>query len=64
MYEFGDHGNIVVVSSFMTRAPTDTVYFSIDDGRCFNKVQLEEAVYVENIRYGWVGGRVDVCVGG
>lgn len=50
MYEFGDHGNIVVVSSFMTQAPTDKVFFSIDDGRCFNTVELDEAIYVENIR--------------
>lgn len=50
IYEFGDHGNVLVLASFMTAAPADRVFFSIDDGRCWNTVMLEEALMIENIR--------------
>lgn len=50
IYEVGDWGGIIIMTSHMTTAPADEVYFSLDSGGCWYTVQLEEAINVQNIR--------------
>ncbi|KAK9828958.1 hypothetical protein WJX72_003046 [[Myrmecia] bisecta] len=50
IYEFGDHGDLLVMASHQVEAPTDVIHFSLDQGRCWNMIALEEAIDVVNIR--------------
>lgn len=50
IYEFGDHGAVIVMGQHLTEGPTDTVYFSVDQGHCWSKVKLAEPIDIQNIR--------------
>lgn len=52
IYEFGDHGGIIVMSKHETTGPTDIISFSLDEGLCWHNITLSEAIDVQNIRYG------------
>lgn len=53
IYEFGDHGGIVVMAPHGTERPASNISFSLDEGRCWQTVQLAEAIDVSNIRSGF-----------
>jgi hypothetical protein len=48
-----DWGGVVVMAQHELSGPAPEVLFSVDYGRCWRKVPLENAITVENIR--WVG---------
>lgn len=50
IYEIGNKGGIVVMAAHRSEGPTDTVFFSLDEGACFHKVKLPEPILVDNIR--------------
>lgn len=50
IYEFGNNGGLVVMAPHKAEGPTDLVYFSPDNGACWHKVQLPEALTIDNIR--------------
>ena len=51
VYEFADHGALLVLASHASEGPTDTVHFSVDEGRCWKTIHLEDgAIKVHNIR--------------
>ena len=51
IYEYGDHGGLVVMGRHRNEGvPTDTLYYSYDQGLCWHSVKLGEAMYLENIR--------------
>ncbi|KAL3138147.1 hypothetical protein ABBQ38_005375 [Trebouxia sp. C0009 RCD-2024] len=50
IYEFGDHGSIILTARYQTEEPADSVAFSFDGGSCWNTIQLATALDVQNIR--------------
>ncbi len=50
IYEFGDHGGIIVIAPHGTERPASNISFSLDEGRCWQTVHLAEAIDVANIR--------------
>lgn len=50
IYEFGNSGGIIAMAPHKVEGPTDTVYVSPDQGGCWHKVALPEAISVDNIR--------------
>ena len=51
IFEYGDFGGILVMALHMSDGPTDKVFFSVDEGMCWNSVALENAIHVQNIRH-------------
>ncbi len=52
IYEFGDHGGLLLMAPHEIEAPATAVHFSMDEGACWHTIQLEEAIDVQNIRCG------------
>lgn len=52
IYEFGDHGGILVLAPHRGEQPATHIKFSIDEGRCWHNISLAEAIDIENIRCG------------
>ncbi|KAK9831811.1 hypothetical protein WJX74_010382 [Apatococcus lobatus] len=50
IYEFGDHGGIIVMAAHGTERPASNISFSLDEGRCWQTIHLAEAIDVSNIR--------------
>ena len=51
VYEIGDHGGIIVAAQHQSVGPTDEIYFTVDEGKCWQgPVQLDQAMNVDNIR--------------
>lgn len=50
IYEFGDHGSILLTARYQTEEPAESVMFSLDEGNCWNTVLLDIALDVQNIR--------------
>ena len=50
IYEFGDHGGIIVMAPHGTERPASNISFSLDEGRCWQTIHLAEAIDVSNIR--------------
>ena len=50
VYEFGDHGGLLIIAPHRGQFPATEVRFSIDEGACWHNVPLAEAIDVENIR--------------
>mmetsp|Transcript_9550 Transcript_9550/g.24227 ORF Transcript_9550/g.24227 Transcript_9550/m.24227 type:complete len:902 (+) Transcript_9550:171-2876(+) len=51
IYEYGDHGGLLLLARHRNQGiPTDTLYYSHDQGKCWNSIKLDEAMYLENIR--------------
>ena len=50
MFEFGDQGGLLVMARHQTHGPADHVKFSMDEGRCWHRVNLTEAIDIINIR--------------
>ena len=51
IYEYGDSGGVIVIAPHRSSGvPTDYVEFSLDYGSTWVKVQLESALFVENIQ--------------
>ncbi len=48
--EFGNAGGIIAMAPHKLEGPTDAVFLSPDQGGCWHKVALPEAISVENIR--------------
>jgi len=61
IYEYGDHGGVIVMGQHRSSGPTDHVELSLDFGRTWTEVKLEPAMDIENIRLE-PGGRTDVFV--
>lgn len=59
IYEFGNAGGLIVMARHKAEGPTDVIYFSPDHGSCWHRIQLPEAITVDNIRCvvwaGWIG---------
>ena len=53
IYEFGNAGGLIVMAPHKSESPSDVIYFSPDQGACWHKVQLPEAIAVENVRWVW-----------
>jgi hypothetical protein len=51
IYEFGDHGGIIVIAEHASSGATDQIWFSRDEGVCWEgPINLDEAMMIENIR--------------
>ena len=51
IYEYGDHGGLLLMARHRNQeTPTDMLYYSYDQGRCWHSVKLGESLYLENIR--------------
>lgn len=50
IYEIGGTGGTIVMAQHRSEGPTSEIMFSLDQGACFHKVTLPEAMLVENIR--------------
>lgn len=50
IYEYGDHGGIFIIAKYSGDGPTTEVWFSVDQGGCWEKIPLTKALSVENIR--------------
>ena len=50
IYEFGNHGGLIVVAKMAALGPTTKVQFSRDEGRSWEDVPLQRAINVHNIR--------------
>ncbi|CAL5221253.1 g3408 [Coccomyxa viridis] len=50
IYEYGDHGGLLILASHETEGPTDSLKFSLDQGACWHTIRLEEAIDIQNIR--------------
>ena len=51
IYEYGDHGGLLILASHETEGPTDSLKFSLDQGACWHTIRLEEAIDIQNIRW-------------
>jgi hypothetical protein len=51
IYELGNNGGLIILSPHKLEGPTDAVFISPDQGACWHKVALPEAMSVENIRW-------------
>ena len=56
IYEYGDHGGVIVMGRHQSIGPADQLHFSLDYGRTWNAVQLTTAFNLDNIRLE-LGGR-------
>jgi hypothetical protein len=57
IFEWGDHGNLLVMAKHRNQGvPTDEVFYSYDSGLCWHSVKLGRAMYLENIRVEPQGG--------
>lgn len=50
VFEFGDQGGLLVMARHQTQGPTDHIHFSMDEGQCWHRINLSEAINVVNIR--------------
>lgn len=50
VFEFGDQGGLLVMARHQTQGPTDHILFSMDEGLCWHRVNLSEAIDIINIR--------------
>jgi hypothetical protein len=51
IYEFSDHGGLILLAEHATSGATDELWFSRDEGLCFEgPVVLPQPMYIENIR--------------
>ena len=50
IYEYGDHGGLLLLASHETEGPTDRLQFSLDQGACWHNIMLAEAIDIQNIR--------------
>ncbi|GMH44817.1 hypothetical protein BSKO_12769 [Bryopsis sp. KO-2023] len=50
IYEYGDHGGILIMAKYTSEGPTSEVRFSVDDGKCWERIPLKTALKVDNIR--------------
>lgn len=51
IYEYGDHGGLLLMARHRNEEiPSDTLFYSYDQGLCWHSVKLAEAMYLENIR--------------
>ena len=50
IYEYGDHGGLLLLANHETEGPADTLKFSLDQGACWHNILLEEAIDIQNIR--------------
>ncbi|EFJ39886.1 hypothetical protein VOLCADRAFT_100398 [Volvox carteri f. nagariensis] len=70
IYEFADWGGVIVMAKYpgleryTASGTTEEVMFSMDYGRCWEKVKLEKPIYVDNIRIEPDGQRPTVIIHG
>ena len=50
IYEFGDHGGLLLLAPHRGQQPASQVMFSIDEGLCWHTIPLAEAIDIDNIR--------------
>lgn len=50
IYEYGDHGGLLLLASHETEGPADSLKFSLDQGACWHNIRLDEAIDIQNIR--------------
>jgi hypothetical protein len=50
IYEYGDHGGLLLLASHETEGPADSLTFSLDQGACWHTIRLQEAIDIQNIR--------------
>lgn len=51
IYEFGDHGGVIVMARHATDGPTDHLWFSLDEGECWEgPVKFQYTINLQNIR--------------
>ncbi|BDA42979.1 Vacuolar protein sorting/targeting protein 10 [Coccomyxa sp. Obi] len=50
IYEYGDHGGLLLMASHETEGPADSLQFSLDQGACWHTIHLSEAIDIQNIR--------------
>ena len=51
VYEFTDHGALLVMATHASEGPTSTIHFSADEGRCWRTLDIAGgAIKVHNIR--------------
>lgn len=51
IYEFGDHGGVIVMARHATDGPTDHLWFSMDEGECWQgPVRFAYTIDLQNIR--------------
>uniref|UniRef100_A0A061QZD8 Oligoxyloglucan reducing end-specific cellobiohydrolase n=1 Tax=Tetraselmis sp. GSL018 TaxID=582737 RepID=A0A061QZD8_9CHLO len=51
IYEYGDHGGLILMARHRNQGlPTNTLFYSHDQGLCWSSIHLSEALYLENIR--------------
>lgn len=51
IYEYGDHGGLLLLANHETEGPADSLKFSLDQGACWHNILLEEAIDIQNIRF-------------
>lgn len=61
MYEFGDHGGVIVIGKHRSQGLATELRFSLDFGTSWQSIKLRTPMYLENIRLE-PGGRADVFV--
>ena len=54
IYEYGDHGGLLLLASHETEGPAERLQFSLDQGACWHNILLAEAIDIQNIRCGGV----------
>jgi len=50
IYEFADHGGILIMGRHHSVGPTDELLISLDQGSCWTTVKLDKAMDLHNIR--------------
>lgn len=50
IYEYGDHGGLLLMASHETEGPAESLQFSLDQGACWHTIHLSEAIDIQNIR--------------
>jgi len=51
IFEYGDHGGVIVMARHAEQGPTDEIIFSLDGGRCWEPpIKLNETINIDNIR--------------
>lgn len=51
IYEFGDHGGVIVMARHATDGPTDHLWFSLDEGECWEgPVRFQYTINLQNVR--------------
>ena len=50
IYEYGDHGGLLLLASHETEGPAERLQFSLDQGACWHNILLAEAIDIQNIR--------------